>query len=405
MKNSIFVLSIILLLSLHIKVQAQAPKLSSNAKISLITGTPGDQLYNCFGHSAIRIQDPQLKMDFLYNYGTFDFDTPNFYLKFVQRKLLYSLSKSSYKGLVRAYQHEGRGIYEQEFLLNTADKQALFDRLHKNYQPENREYLYDFFYDNCATRIRDILQDQLGDQLVLAQAKADRRFRSYLDEYLAPSPWIDLGIDIILGLEADRKADIAAQMFLPDYLADNLSQAQYKGAPLLGEKQWLLDPQQPQEDSNAWGPFMVMTLIFFGILGVSWLSKKRTLLINVLDTSLFSILSLAALLVAFLWWGTDHIATQYNLSLFWANPLYHLWIFVGWKVQTPAKWVKGLAWILLGSNLIALLMFVLAIQLYNIALLPVVLAIILRLYHRMGIWGMVAFPKSWQASSQETLNS
>jgi hypothetical protein len=368
-------------------------QLTKDAKISLMTGTPGDQLYNCFGHSAIRIEDPNLRMDFLYNYGTFDFDTPNFYLKFVQRKLLYTLSKSSYRGLALLYEQEGRGIYLQELLLNQEEKQLVFDRLKENYKPENREYLYDFFYDNCATRIRDILQDGLGEDLDIPNEEGTKRFRAYLDEYLEPTPWMDLGIDIILGLEADKKADSKAQMFLPDYLADNLAKATYKGKPLLGEKVWTLPLPEVEQSKSFFSPFLVMLLVSLLIGLLSWIARKQKTLTNLIDLSLFSILSIAGLLVAFLWFGTDHIATQYNLSLLWASPLYLLWVFVGWKFKAPAKWVQILAWILLLSNLLALLMLIVPIQKFNIALLPLILLILYRLYHRMGIWGVVPFPK------------
>lgn len=383
---------IIFLFLIHTPLKSQ--QLSDQARISLMTGTPGDQLYNCFGHSAIRVEDPALRMDLLFNYGTFNFDTPNFYLKFVQRKLLYTLSKNSYKGLKRLYEQEGRGIYIQELLLSQEEKQAIYDRLQENYKPENREYLYDFFYDNCATRIRDILQETLGDDLKLPEAEEKKRFRAYLDEYLEVMPWIDLGIDIILGLEADRKADIKNQMFLPDYLADNLAAASYKGKPLLGEKVWTLEKASVEEVPNGNIPFLVLLAVSLLIAGIGWLARKSTRVLAVIDVSLFSLLSLAALLVAFLWFGTDHIATQYNLSLFWANPLYLIWIFVLGRSKKPAGWIKGLAWILLFSNIMALLMFVLAIQQYNIALLPIILLILMRLYHRMAIWQILPFPEN-----------
>lgn len=392
MRSTPIFICIIFLFLINNPLRSQ--QLSDQARVSLMTGTPGDQLYNCFGHSAIRIEDPTLRMDLLFNYGTFNFDTPNFYLKFVQRKLLYTLSKNSYKGLKRLYEQEGRGIYIQEILLSQEEKQALYDRLQENYKPENREYLYDFFYDNCATRIRDILQETLGEDLNLPETKDKRRFRSYLDEYLEVMPWIDLGIDIILGLEADRKANIENQMFLPDYLADNLAAASYKGKPLMGKKVWTLEKAATENLPNSNLPFLVMLLVSLFLAGASWWSRKNTKVLAIIDVSLFTLLSLAALLVAFLWFGTDHIATQYNLSLFWANPLYLIWIFVLGRSKKPAGWIQGLAWILLISNIVALSMFALAIQQYNLALLPIILLISMRLYHRMAIWHILPFPEN-----------
>ncbi len=163
------------------------PELSEDAEFSLITCSPGDEIYNLFGHSAIRLRDPNLRLDFVYNFGTFDFSTPNFVLRFIQRKLMYSLSKSSYNPFLRVYVYENRAVSEQKLLINREQKQNLFIYLEKNYLPQNREYLYDFFYDNCASRIRDAFEKGI-DKVIIPEKKSKKTFRAFLKEYLNQDP-------------------------------------------------------------------------------------------------------------------------------------------------------------------------------------------------------------------------
>jgi hypothetical protein len=140
---------------------AQKQQLSDQAVISLITADPGEELYSLFGHSAIRVKDTVNNQDLVFNYGTFNFNTPNFYMKFTRGKLLYMLSIQQFDRFKRSYEYEKRDLKEQILNLTQDQKQAIFQFLLWNYQPENRYYKYDFFFDNCATRIRDVFIDEL----------------------------------------------------------------------------------------------------------------------------------------------------------------------------------------------------------------------------------------------------
>src|SRR5690606_22569898 len=151
------------LLFMPLLVLGQSVKLSPRAEISIITCGPGEELYSSFGHSAFRVKDPALKLDFAYNYGTFDFNKPNFYIKFAQGKLLYELSVSYFEDFVYNYKIEGRWVKEQVLNLSQDEKNQLFNFLNINAQPENKEYLYDFFFDNCSTKIRDVLEEVLNN--------------------------------------------------------------------------------------------------------------------------------------------------------------------------------------------------------------------------------------------------
>ena len=208
------------LLLVVFSVKAQYPRLSTQAEISIITVGPGPNLYDSFGHGAIRIYDPYLSIDRAYNYGTFDSFQDGFYVKFAQGKLDYRLAVQNFKSFLGNYQAQNRWVTEQVLNLTMAEKQQVFEFLENNAIPENSYYLYDFFYDNCATKLRDVVSDVLGDNITfkndhLTQTKT---FRDLIQENTYNHPWWDFGIDIALGAVIDVDATPAQHMFLPDYI-------------------------------------------------------------------------------------------------------------------------------------------------------------------------------------------
>lgn len=157
----------IFLLVTNLTVFGQKLELSPEANISIITCGPGDQVYSHFGHSAIRVKDSSLGIDVVYNYGTFDFTTPNFTLKFARGKLNYTLARQNFRYFLLSYQEEKRWVKEQVLNIDLDEKQKLFSFLETNYLPQNRDYKYDFFYNNCATKIWDVLKTSYGKNLSL----------------------------------------------------------------------------------------------------------------------------------------------------------------------------------------------------------------------------------------------
>jgi len=379
-----YYINILSLFFIVFNVQAQTtvvPQLSEQAVFSLITCTPGNELYNIFGHSAIRLKDPALRLDFVYNYGTFNFETPNFGMKFVRGKLMYSLSKNQYEPFENVYVSEGRGVAEQVIVLDNAQKQHLFQYLETNYLPENRAYLYDFFYDNCATRIRDVLRKALGD-VEIPNVQATRRFRSYLDEYLVDDPWLNFGIELILGLEADKLCTAEHQMFLPDYLSANMGKASFGGKPLLSNAVWLLPKPVPKQAPKGFFLPIVLTSTLLLLALLFSFGIKNPLAKNSWDAFIFVILGFVGCFLLFMWFGTDHIATQKNLNVLWANPLYLVWVFVGLR-KDLSKFASYLGYFIFACNTFALLMFLWPIQQYNIAVLPLAVLAALHLIIRL----------------------
>ena len=186
---------------------AQQIQLSPKAEVSVITCGPGtDELYASFGHSAFRVLDLENKIDRVYNYGTFDFATPNFYGKFAQGKLLYQLRAYNFGNFLRGYHDENRWVKGQVLDLTSIQVQEVFDFLENNAKPENRSYNYDFFYDNCSTKLFDVLEQVLGDNIIFESDfdKENYTHRDLIELYMGHQPWADFGIDLALGADIDR---------------------------------------------------------------------------------------------------------------------------------------------------------------------------------------------------------
>jgi len=253
-------LVIILLISIKTNA-ANPPVLSNEATISLLTCSPGDELYSLFGHSAMRVKDPQKNIDVVFNYGTFSFNE-DFYFNFAMGRLNYSLSVSSMKGFVRSYENEQRGIIEQVLNLDSTSKQQVFNYLDWNNEPENREYLYDFFYDNCSSRLRDVLEMSIGtDRIAFADLQEEDKpsFRQMIDEYLIYHPWGDFGIDLGLGLPCDKVPSSYEYMFLPNKLMEAFGAATIDGKPLVMEENTLLETEGLTYTSS-----LLTQLLYFG---------------------------------------------------------------------------------------------------------------------------------------------
>ncbi|MEN0049760.1 MAG: DUF4105 domain-containing protein [Bacteroidota bacterium] len=343
-------------------------RLSDSVRISLVTGAPSPHnLYSQFGHSAIRVVDYKQGLDISFNYGTFDFDAPGFYLKFLRGQLNYMLSVSSTAPLARYYQQEGRSLIDQEFLLDKEETKAVADFLVYNYQPENRFYLYDFFYDNCATRIRDIFEKEVSGFTYEEAAVETYTFRQMLDLYVGG--WTNFGMDLILGYTTDQETNMRAQMFLPDYLMKNLTQfAKNDGQPLLGAPQLLNNVQEVAEARKGFlSPMLVMILLFLVTVAISFFTKEKTK--KIFDRIFLTLLGVMGIFMLFMWFGTDHWTTTKNLNIVWASPFFFLLLFRDWKFI----YIIGLV-----GAIVVLLGWTLLPQQFHMAFIPILLAIVLR---------------------------
>ena len=251
----------------------QLPRLSDSSQVSLITYTPGEELYQAFGHSAIRVRDDFLGIDRLYNYGVFDFETPNFYLKFVHGDLRYQLAVAPSEEEIRLVGAYGQGVTELPLNLSPAQRQALFEALEVNLLPGNRFYQYDFILDNCSTRPRDVIERVTGSPVVERDA-GKQTFRDMLDPYFTRIPWAGLGVSLLMGARIDRPASPREACFLPADLERAVRTSKNGDQNLAAEKKEIFSPEVLAGSSPFLNPICVFS--GFGLLWfLFWLMRRK----------------------------------------------------------------------------------------------------------------------------------
>lgn len=374
--------SLIILLPLFAHAQWQ---LSDEAEIRILTCGPYQgELYSAFGHSAIRVYDPVNNFDLLYNYGVFDFNQPNFYLNFAKGNLLYKLDVGYYRAFRNRYVADDRYIHEQILNLNQRQAQAYFNFLQENALPENATYNYDYFYDNCATRVRDGLVEVLGDTLVFEEGYTDsqhRSIRDLCDMYLGHQPWGDLGIDLCLGMPIDKRASSYEYMFLPDYLEAGLNYAYIveggEKKPLVKDTVISYESSSEPDAVGLWQPLtFTLALMLIGLVA-SYISFKTGKYQVWFDVALFSLSGLLGWFLVFLWFFTDHHAADYNLNILWALPWnFPLSFFL---LKRPlAKFLRGHYLVLFFWYLLVAITFFVLPQDLHYSLFPLVLLLAVR---------------------------
>jgi Domain of unknown function (DUF4105) len=304
------------------------PHLSESAQVSLITYTPGEELYQSFGHSAIRVKDDLLSMDRLYNFGVFDFNTPDFYPKFVHGDLLYQLAVTPAEEEISIVGAYGQGVTEMPLHLSQDQKQKLFEALEINLRPDNRFYRYDFILDNCSTRPRDVLERSTGSPIVEREA-GNQTFRQMLDPYFVRVPWIGFGVSLLLGAKVDRLASPREACFLPADLERAVQESKNGDQSLVTERKQLFPAESLPNSLPLLAPIWVFSsggIVWF----LFWLIRKRghatwptALLLTVFG------LAGTFILVVSLW--TRVWVLHENFNLCWLIPFhlpFGIWLFV-----------------------------------------------------------------------------
>ncbi len=298
---------------------------NASLEISILTCAPGDEIYSIFGHSAIRILDKENQIDKVYDFGTFDFDTPNFAYKFLKGKLKYHLSVRNTNQFIRAYTYENREVLEQQLHFSELEKGQIVDRLDFLFQPENRYYFYSFLEKDCSTDLRDLLTMvgvQFSDEL-LNESKRD-----LINTYLTEKSWIKLGVNIILGQRLDAMSSRFQSMFLPKYLKKEIELATLHNVSLVKSEQKLNEVKTNRSKNKAiklFSPTVIFSI--FLLLYVIGFQKAISLL-------LFLGIGISGLIIAFLWGFSGHEEVTKNLNILWCNPLYLLSIPLLLKKKT-----------------------------------------------------------------------
>jgi hypothetical protein len=353
-------------------------------EVSLLTADPGTELYSSFGHSAIRMREmgPDGGRDLVFNFGTFDFDTPNFYGKFATGKLNYMLSVATYDRFIVEYDYYKRGLREQVLDLNEEQKDFLLQHLDAQYAPERRFYKYDFFYNNCATKIRDAFDIAMGEQLVWSDSVAEEKtFRNLIDEFVLPLPWADFGIDLALGAVIDRPATELEKQFLPTYMEQAFANATILengvSRPLVKQSRVLLEYPKENAQQSLLNPSMVFWLLTLVFAALTLYGFKKGKLMKGLDVALFGSVGILGIVVAFLWFFTDHTATAWNWNILWAFPG-HLVLVWGLVARPNATWISSYLLFAMGATVMTLLFWIFGLQSFSPALIPILLLLLLR---------------------------
>ena len=368
-----FLLLLLVAALLPLRAQTIEADLGDSSFVSLLTMGPGEEFYTTWGHSAIRICDSTLGLDIVYNYGTFDFNVKNFYLKFARGTLDYCLSRTSYANVVSEYHFEGRALWEQRLDLSRQERNNLLVMLEHNYLPDYRYYKYDFFRDNCATRIRDMINNCLCHR-TLFEAHEVANAATYRDLLYAPTGhllWWRLGVDLLLGQRCDRECNSMEYMFSP---LEMMAQADTLG--IVADRRQVLEAL-PREEAYTPNPTMCFWLLFVVVLSltiIGWAKGKRLVW---LDEVLFWTGGLLSALLIFMWFGTNHYCTKMNWNLLWANPM------LIYFALRPRRSHKVVALVGLGLEAIVLLGFLFLPQHLNAAVFPIALTFFIRILDKL----------------------
>lgn len=303
------------------------PRLDS-IEVSILTCTPGKDMYAKFGHTALRVRDYTSHRDIVFNYGCFDYNANNFVLKFLLGQTDYLLDAEEFEFLKYRYGMMGNGVSEQVLNLSQLEANHLLILLLENLRPENQEYRYNWLYDNCTERARDMIEKAVDGKIEYSgHVNKNVTVRDMLHKCLEKSPWVSFGIDMILGAEIDQKVDKRIMMFLPDVLRTESEGAFIKKSNgerveyVAGRSQVLEDTNGPDEAYLVGSPLFVFSLLLLCAIGLSLKEFKRKRNTVWLDVTMHISQGLAGLLVAFLFFFSEHPAVDSNWLVIIFNPL------------------------------------------------------------------------------------
>lgn len=363
------------------KAQVQ---LSVYSEVSIVTADAGSELFEAFGHSAIRIKDPVLQLDVIYNYGMFDFNAPNFYTNFVKGKLNYQLGRQRFDRFINSYNYQKRNVQQQVLNLSQQEKQAFFLYLENNATPQNRDYLYDPYYNNCATKLRDITAAVLGDRVIFTaihQPKKNYSLRGLMRQEIQWNTWGSFGINLALGNKLDAIATEAQYMYLPDYVFQKFKVAMRiqngKTIHLVKREDVLLKHKEQIYKPQLISPlfvFILLSLLGFLITYKDYTKTKRTKWFDFL--MLFST-GLIGLIILFLWFFTNHSTTPNNFNVLWAFAP-NLFVAFFLLKSKPPKWLHVYFKLLAGLLVLMLVLWGIGLQSFPFAIIPFIVYLFTR---------------------------
>ena len=379
MKKLILSLSIFIYCT---SIYAQPPTLSDASYIALLTCSPGEKAYSLYGHSALRVKDRENGFDFAFNYGMFDFKKPNFIYRFTKGETDYNLGITPTVFFLEEYRERGSGVVEQILNLTNEEKQEIWEALLENSLPQNREYRYNFLFDNCSTRPRVIIEKYVSGEIQYPELLPETTFRNLIHYCNRNNRWLTFGIDLALGSSIDKPIGQEPQLFLPEKMMAVFVDAKIinpdgTSRALISETVQLISEIPVKEEPRDGNPLLIVWSVFGIVLIISGFEIKKKKYLRWLDALLFFIIGLVGCLLAFLMFISVHPAVSPNYSFIWAHPLHLLLVLL-----LLVRRLRKAATYYMMINAVVLFLFLccwkLFPQTFNAAFFPIVLTLFLR---------------------------
>lgn len=307
---------------------SQIPNLSDKAIFSILTVDVSNESHTLYGHTALRVKDPEKGFDVVYNYGMFDFSTPNFLLKFTKGDLKYYAAVYPYDQFEYSYQLENRSIYEQELNITVPEKQALFKRLNHSVFSEEKFYTYKFIDKNCTTKVIDIINEVLKDKPIRNTLHQKESYRDVLYNYQKNLFFLNFGINIIFGHRPDEQAKV---LFLPLDLMHVLASTSHNGKPIASTTKTLFKAQENKKEFSFFDSILPICLVLIIIVATN---NKWVVNFYLLSFSLIGLFLLAVSLYS------EHREVLWNYNILLFNPLYFILVYQDLKknINSLRKW-------------------------------------------------------------------
>lgn len=386
--SCLFIFLLLCLPFATVQAQEQKRETPDSIRISLLTCASGEEIYSLFGHTAIRYENYTRGIDAVFNYGIFNFNAPNFILRFALGETDYQLGANNYERFAAEYYYLERDVWQQELNLTPQEKEKLIALLEENYRPENRVYRYNFFYDNCATRPRDLIEKSIEGTLEYADNMTDTNtgtsFRDLLHKYSEGHPWSRFGMDLCMGSQADKIINRRLMMFVPFYVQEYFDKAriidkegQTRPLVLNEEKIVITGSGETDRISKGFTPMQAALLLFILIAAITIYGIRRRKTFLGIDLVLFFAAGVAGCILAFLALFSQHPAVSPNYLLFVFHP-FHLFCLPCMLNKVRKR--KRSRYML--ANFIVLTLFILLWlvipQRFPLAVLPLALCLLIR---------------------------
>ena len=352
-------------------------------EVSLLTCSPGTEVYALYGHTAIRICNETTGEDWVFNYGVFSFSQPHFIWRFALGECDYQVGAVPFAYFAKEYEARGSSVYQQTLNLTSAEKRRLWALLLENMQPENREYRYNFFYDNCTTRARDRIEEAVDGEVVYPRADTVHTYREIIHQYTGHYPWAELGNDLCLGAEADRPITERQEMFAPFYMlhyADGAVIRDPEGheRPLVsGKSKVVAGRGVGVQEEFPLSPWACGWLLFALVALLTAAERWKHACFWWMDMVLMSLVGIMGLVLTALFFFSDHPTVGSNWQIWVFNPI--PLVAMPWVVRCG---VKGRKTVYHAFNALVLMFFMIFSafipQDFCVVVVPLALSLLLR---------------------------